>query len=825
MIFRSLRKEVLFWFERHIYGMIGISPMLPNHKSCFPLLAALFLAYIGCGAEVFHVDRDFQGENPTGESWLSAFPTLQGAIDAAAAAGGGEIWVKAGVHKPDGESRNATIEIKPGVSIYGGFRGNETDREQRNPKLNRTVLTGDIGKIVSSSDNSYHVLTGASDIRIDGFTISRGNANAAGEHRFGGGLRLPAKSRNVTVANCTFEKNSAETGGAIHAQDAELTATNCTFYANSGETGGALAVAGKSNLRLTDCTFSSGFAPKGGGAIHLLTGTDATIERSSFLFNSTDGRGGALLAETDQKGGIRLGIGESVFRENVAKQNGGALAFKGAFAPIVANSIFEKNSSSRGAGAIANESGVAVYIPQNTFTANRGATGKPDIGSDTASRVVKSAKEATKLVGSAATKPAEAPKAMETPKPAPQPKRKLADVYVHNPQDIKVKLRSILATADCTVLALGDLTDPVFLSNYRNIEAAARDYAPKGVRFHYIYRYLAHPGNHGYVPPFKQQERARQVKIAEESLFTQVPWLYDAMDNQTAHELMKGNNANLFIFSGQGEELFSGSIEDVAALRNALATRAGKADIPTNADALPKPNLNPIALPEISLTQGVAISAADHFQPLEITPLDSKSPHFVKLRAEGNKSLLESGNGKLYLRFCIDPLYQVEWNNFADPMKYELKVSGGVVAPSIGTAQRVTEKASDTEPREFMLEARKLDISKPVNLQVTYSILSAASRSNAEVVQQYIVYLQQDRFGGEVYGHQTPLSQSTATASSGGSGESAFAMFLRRFDLDRNGKLSSDEAIGRLRSNFTEIDTNQDGYVDETEFLKFRETR
>jgi predicted outer membrane repeat protein len=799
--------------------------MSPYQKPRFALMAVLLLlSSTGFGVDVFHVDREFEGESPTGESWLSAFPTLQGAIDAAAAVGGGEVWVKAGVHKPDGNSRNATIELKPGVSLYGGFRGNETERDQRNPKINRTVLTGDIGKIVSISDNCYHVLTGASNIRIDGFTISRGNANAAGEHRFGGGLRLPAGSRNATVANCTFEKNNAETGGAIHAQDAGLTATNCTFYSNSGETGGAIAIAGTSALMVADCTFSSGFAPQGGGAIHLLTGADAKIERSSFLFNSTDGRGGALLAETDKKGGIRLGIRESIFRENVAKQNGGALAFKGVFAPTVANCTFEKNNSSRGAGAIGNEGGVAAYIPKNTFTANRGITGKPDIGNDAASRVVKTAEEAAKLAGQAEAKPVAEPVVVEAPKPAPKPKRKLADVYVHNAQDIKVKLRSIVATADLTVLALGDLTDPEFLGNYRNIEAAARDYAPKGVRFHYVYRYLAHPGNHGYVAPFKQQERARQAQIAEEILFTQVPWLYDVMDNQTAEELMKEKGDTLFVFSSDGEELYAGSISDAAGLRGALAELAGKIDIPTEASALPKTELTPIVMPETKLTQGVSISASDRFQPLEITPLDSKIPYYVKLRAEGSKELLQSGNGKLYLGFHIDPLYQVEWNNFSDPMKYELKVPGGVVAPSINSAERVTEKASDTEPREFMLEARKLDPSKPINLQVTYSILSAATRSNTEVAQQYIIYLQQDKFGGEVYGHQTTPSRSTASASSDGSGDNAFAMFLRRFDLDRNGKLSSDEAIGRLRSRFEEIDANNDGFVDEAEYLRFRES-
>ena len=105
---------------------------------------AALLAGMSNAAEVFYVDRDFQGENPTGRSWLSAFPTIQQAIDAAAK-DSGEVWVKAGVYKPASRARSATFRLKPGVALYGGFRGNESERSQRNARANRTVLSGDIG--------------------------------------------------------------------------------------------------------------------------------------------------------------------------------------------------------------------------------------------------------------------------------------------------------------------------------------------------------------------------------------------------------------------------------------------------------------------------------------------------------------------------------------------------------------------------------------------------------------------------------------------------------------------------------------------------------
>ena len=58
-----------------------------------------------------------------------------------------------------------------------------------------------------------------------------------------------------------------------------------------------------------------------------------------------------------------------------------------------------------------------------------------------------------------------------------------------------------------------------------------RDYAPRGVKFFYIYKYLAHAGREGVVQPFTLQERLQHIESANQSLGTQIPWLCDTMDN------------------------------------------------------------------------------------------------------------------------------------------------------------------------------------------------------------------------------------------------------------------------------------------------------
>lgn len=775
---------------------------------------------------VFYVDPTFQGENPSGTSWLSAFTSVQQAIDAAADEGGGEVWVKAGVHKPPTDSRTASIKLKPGVALYGGFRGDETTRNQRKPKINRTVLSGDVGRLGSTADNCFHVLTGCENIRIDGFIITRGNANSAGQNRLGGGLLLPKGAQGVTVANCSFEKNNAELGGAVYLDTGSLALTNCTFYSNSAESGGALALAGKTGLRAIDCSFSSGFAPRNGGGVFMQTGSKAVFKRCMFNFNSTDGQGGALFAETDQHGGILLEIEKGIFRQNAGRAGGGALAFKGPFVPMVTDSTFEGNRSGKGAGAIGIEGGASAVITGNTYEKNRGIKGSEDVAADEQSRIVESAEEAARLARENRIKEeknAGAP-AAASPANKPPPKRQLADVYARNDKGIKVKLRSIVAQAEYTVIAAGDLTDPDFILHYRAIEAAARDFAPRKVGFAYLYKYLTHPQNNGYIQPFNLQERARQAQLAREQLHTRVPWLCDEMDNQTAQTLIAESAANVFLFDTKGTELFSGGIDQPEKLRAALSKVAGRVDVPTPPDTLPASDLPPVNMVEPQLTKRIRMPVSAGFQPLEITPIESGSPFYVKLRAEGNPELLASGNGKLLLSFSIDSLYPVAWNNLMDPMKYTIKVPAGVVAPSINSAPRVTGQATDTEPREFLLETRKLDPSKPITLRVDYSILSKASRKNIAVSQQYIIYLQPDRFGGKVIGRQTasPAPSGASTALPAGN---AYTLMLKRYDLDRNGRLSPDETVGPLRRRFQEADIDNDGYVDQTEYFQFREQR
>lgn len=92
---------------------------------------------------VIYVDADATGL-ADGSSWADAFIDLQDALDVAQA--GDEIWVAEGVYKPDRGTgdRGMSFEMVCGASIYGGFAGDETCRDERDWNKHRTVLSGDL---------------------------------------------------------------------------------------------------------------------------------------------------------------------------------------------------------------------------------------------------------------------------------------------------------------------------------------------------------------------------------------------------------------------------------------------------------------------------------------------------------------------------------------------------------------------------------------------------------------------------------------------------------------------------------------------------------
>lgn len=232
-------------------------------------------------ATVRRVDASVPAPGGDGSTWVLAYTYLQDAL--AASVPGDQIWVKAGVYKPDegttGQTpldRNESFQLAPGVEIYGGFDGTEATLAERAGLFEQTILSGDLdendgpGAFENNGNNSYHVVTAGTVVAftvLDGFWITGGNADGpdAFVNDVGGGMF--ADGAELVVVGCFFVGNWADNnGGGVYDESADLEMANCTFLGNHAYSrGGGIANALGSTATLINCIFSGNLGLRGGG--------------------------------------------------------------------------------------------------------------------------------------------------------------------------------------------------------------------------------------------------------------------------------------------------------------------------------------------------------------------------------------------------------------------------------------------------------------------------------------------------------------------------------------------------------------------------------
>lgn len=272
----------------------------PARRICgtMALIILLTLAARTATAQtIFHVTPDgTQGST----AWTDAM-TLTEAL--AAAHAGDQIWVQ-GFETIDSPGKLYTVPdgveaftVPSGVSLYGGFRGDETSIDERvtTGKLSemryRSVLSGDRSQNdaadesllifpgnATRDDNAAHVVvmdltpTAASGNNntlptvIDGFSIAEGHAdgNPADASGWGGGIFVTGDNSGggaFSITRCFLVNNYARRGGAVYVDKtvvvrptASTISYNTVFNNAAGErssannSGGGLYVAGAANV-------------------------------------------------------------------------------------------------------------------------------------------------------------------------------------------------------------------------------------------------------------------------------------------------------------------------------------------------------------------------------------------------------------------------------------------------------------------------------------------------------------------------------------------------------------------------------------------------
>ncbi|TNE61020.1 MAG: hypothetical protein EP344_06545 [Bacteroidetes bacterium] len=284
------------------------------------LLSALFPLVLSAQTPTrWYVRANASPFGADGASWATATPYLQDAIDAAQF--GDSIWIAQGFYFPPGAtSRMAVFTLKNGVRLFGGFSGTETELGQRDWEAYPTVLSGDIGAPLDSTDNAYSIVYAAQtgmSTRLDGLILERGNAgnpdnvNVFAHQRghSGSAIYLDAQGSGkfayLTLANCTVRHNRADHFGAIYANGrdngkATVRIENCRFEQNRADfKGGAIAVENyglqPEPLLIDRSTFNQNFGRAAGGAIYTEHHQNIVVTRTRFDRNSVFvGVGGAV---------------------------------------------------------------------------------------------------------------------------------------------------------------------------------------------------------------------------------------------------------------------------------------------------------------------------------------------------------------------------------------------------------------------------------------------------------------------------------------------------------------------------------------------------
>lgn len=266
-------------------------------------------------SKTYFVNASAIGTN-TGNSWENAYTNLQSAVKNTCA---DTIKIAEGVYKSSVVDRDSVFDVTRNITFLGSYDTYNPIDSNRNPDIHPTIISGDIGNINDSTDNSFGLMKASyiDSLIVDGIVFRDANKNvdiaSKNEVSFntsyvqklkifncrfyknlnnnnGGALYL-ATIKDFDIRNTVFNQNKAKKGSGIYAYNNGATkkVTNCVFQQNeSSDVGGGFWGA-ENDIIFNNCLFNKNLAENGGAGMYLENNPDITVINCTFSNNKLTG--------------------------------------------------------------------------------------------------------------------------------------------------------------------------------------------------------------------------------------------------------------------------------------------------------------------------------------------------------------------------------------------------------------------------------------------------------------------------------------------------------------------------------------------------------
>jgi hypothetical protein len=260
--------------------------------------------------------------NGNGTSWNDAIGNLQQAIDLPYGCyETSEIWAMYGTYLPDvsglSNTKLASFNIRNNNHLYGGFAGIEDSLSQRDWFINKSILSGNVGSVTDSTDNSNNVvfISQQDTTTVDGFVINNGYSNEY--YQGGGGIYCEystVKLNNLTITNNISEhraggiyaiktifdlrnsiisSNAADEATAVFLESSKMEIENCKILNNNSSSSGTGGIkVNSSKGKIVNCLINNNYGGKAGAIVSWQSNyavINSTLANNKCVFSGPDG--------------------------------------------------------------------------------------------------------------------------------------------------------------------------------------------------------------------------------------------------------------------------------------------------------------------------------------------------------------------------------------------------------------------------------------------------------------------------------------------------------------------------------------------------------